>query len=120
MQESWEFEFVPPLDLPNQVYVETIKNLVELKAQEIAILLSYYYKSDGGLVEGVKLVDDINFNTQTSGTLTVNFRLVFFNACLDIHSINRDQMVLHFDLDPTTNKIKFSGPIWVEREPDEL
>jgi hypothetical protein len=120
MQESWEFEIIQPLDLPNPVYAEMIKDLVGQKAKEIAILLSYYFKSEGGLVEGVKLVDDINFTTETSGTLKVNFKLVHFNACLDIHGINSDQMVLNFNLDPMSKKIKFSGPLWVEREPDEL
>ena len=120
MQESWEFEIVQPLDLSNQVYTEIIEDLVAQKAKEIGILLSYYYKGEGGLVEGVKLEDDINFNTQTSGTLKVNFKLVYFNACLDIHSINRDHMVLNFELDPMAKKLKFSGPLWMEREPDEL
>ena len=119
MQESWEFEIAQPLDLSNQAYKEMIEDLVEQKAKEIGILLSYYYKGEGGLVEGVKLEDDINFNTQTSGTLKVNFKLVYFNACLDIHSINRDHMVLSFELNPMAKKIKFSGPLWMVREPDE-
>jgi|SRR5690606_21408727 len=120
MQESWEFEIALPLKLTNQILIEMIKDLVGQKAKEIGILLSYYYKGEGGLVEDVKLIDDINFNTPTSGTLKVNFKLVNFNACLDIHSINRDNMVLQFELDPLTNKIKFSGPFWAEREPDDV
>lgn len=118
MQESWEFDFDPSDDLPVTVW---LGDLIEKRSKEVGIYLSYYYRSEGGLVEQVALKEDVIFKSPTTGSLKVNFDVIYYNACLDIHSEdNKDEMTLHFEIDPTRQKIKFTGPYWPQREPDEL
>ena len=117
MQESWEFDFNPSDDLPVAVWLGA---LIEKRAKEVGIYLSYYYRGEGGLVEQVSL-EDVVVESPTTGSLKVNFYVIYYNACLNIHSEdNKDKMTLHFEIEPNRKTVKFTGPYWPQREPDGL
>lgn len=121
MQESWKFDIIELSDKKPYDYNEIIERLFEKKGKDLGIFLSYYYKSEGGLVEDVRLQDGVEFIKSTSGTVKVNFNIIYYNACLDINSDNnRQEMTLNFELIPSEQKIKLIGPYWPEREPDEI
>jgi len=118
MQESWEFDFKLIDDLPVAL---GLGDLVEQKSKEIGIYLSYYYRPEGGLVEQVALKEGIVLKNATEGSLKVSFYVIYYNACLNIHSEdNTDEMTLSFEIDPERQKVKFTGPYWPQREPDGL
>lgn len=118
MQETWVFDLLPSNDLPNEA---VLAELIETKAKEVGIYLSYYYRPEGGLVEQVSLKDDIMFKTPITGSLKVEFDVIYYNACLNINSAdNKDEMLLHFDINPEQQKVTFTGPYWPQREPDGL
>ena len=121
MKESCQFQ----IPLKNgkwneEEFKDSIIQLLVRYKKELGIMLSYYYKDVGGLVEEVKLDSQITFTSPTSGYFKVSFDVVHFNACLDIHQLNQDCMILHMDLISHTNNIKITGPLWPEREPDEI
>lgn len=98
MQESWEFDFQYPGERPVDA---ALAELIEAKAKEIGIYLSYYYRGEGGLVERVGLKEGIDFRDPLAGSLKVSFGLVYFNACLNIHDeAEKDEMLLQFEIDP--------------------
>lgn|SRR5690606_9470168 len=118
MQEIWEFD-MPTAEL--QSPEDRLREVLESRSKEIGIYLSYYYRPEGGIVEQVRLKDDIMFTTATTGRLTVDFVVIYYNACLNINSTdNKDQMPLNFEIDPEYGKVKFTGPYWPQREPDGL
>lgn len=118
MQEIWEFD-IPTAE--EHVTGDSFRELLESKSKEIGIYLSYYYRPEGGIVEQVRLKEDILFTTPTTGRLTVDFFVIYYNACLNINSTdNKDQMSLKFEIDPLKQKVKFTGPYWPQREPDGL
>lgn len=120
MQESWEFTIPEkPKSRDNRSDSATIKRLLEQKQTEMGIFLSYYYSGEGGLVEEVK-TNKIDFTSPTAGVISVSFKVVYFNACLDINSNEGESMPIHFALDVAQNQLKLTGPRWPEREPDEL
>lgn len=121
MQESCQFQFPLKIGKWNkEEFQASIIQLLEQYKKDLGILLSYYYNEAGGLVEEVKLDSEITLTSPTSGYFRVSFDVVHFNACLDIHQLNKDFMILHMDLISDTNNLKISGPIWPEREPDEI
>ncbi|MEX2594312.1 MAG: hypothetical protein WD426_16190 [Anditalea sp.] len=121
MQEFREFDLTNSIEaFENESYVEEIIKVMEQNKKELGIFLSYYFKEEGGLVEEVKLSDKISFLTSTTGTFKVNFKVVYFNACWDIHSDNKEEMLIHFDFYPAQKKMRLTGPRWPEREPDEI
>jgi hypothetical protein len=115
MQESWTFDFPKTDSLEDE-----LKAILEEKEKELGIFLSYYFKKDGAVAEKVKLKDTPEFSSPTSGKLTLDFDLVYFNACLAIHEQARDEMKMTFEIDETTQKIKFTGAYWPSREMDEI
>ena len=118
MQEIWEFD-IPTAEEPAQE--DRLRKLLESRSKEIGIYLSYYYRPEGGIVEQVRLKDDIVFTSATTGRLTVDFFVIYYNACLNINSTdNKDQMSLTFEIDPVNQKVQFTGPYWPQREPDGL
>lgn len=117
MQESWKFDLEPADNQPADVL---LRHLIEHKAKEVAIYLSYYYRGEGGLVENVG-VKNMVFDSPTTGRLKVDFFVIYYNACLNINSDDdKDEMTLHFEVDPSDGKVKFTGPLWPQREPDEI
>jgi hypothetical protein len=121
MQESCEFQLqVENNNWNEEEFEASVIQLLDGYKKDLGIFLSYYYKDTGGLVEDVKLDSKLTFTSPTTGYFKVSFNVVHFNACLDINQLNRDCMVLHMNLISDTNKIKISGPLWPEREPDEI
>lgn len=121
MQETCELPLnIKPEPGNEEIFRQSICDLLDRYKKDIGIFLSYYYLAGGELVEDVKLDSGINLTSPTSGYFTVSFQAVHFNACLDIHHINRDKMVLQVEWLSARNSVKLTGPFWPEREPDEI
>lgn len=115
MQETWTFDF-PHSSISEQ----SISKLIGEKEMDLGIFLSYYYKKQGAVAEHVKLKSGPHFSAPTSGSLILDFDLVFFNACLAIHEQERDSIQVQFEIDETNSKLKLTGPYWPERGMDEI
>lgn len=115
MQESWAFDF-PPTPNPK----EDLVKLLTVKEQELGIFLSYYYKKEGAVTEKVKLKTGPEFESNSTGSMVLDFDLVHFNACLDIHEQARKEMKVRFEIDEANQKIKLFGPYWPSRDMDEI
>lgn len=50
----------------------------------------------------------------------LDFDLVYFNTCLNIHEQKRDEMPIQFEFDPLFQNLTLIGPYWPEREMDEI
>jgi len=99
MQESWAFDFVPT---PNPK--EDLVKLLTVKEQELGIFLSYYYKKEGAVTEKVKLKTGPEFESNSTGSMVLDFDLVHFNACLAIHEQAREEMKVRFEIDESNQK----------------
>ena len=80
MQESWTFEF--PFD---KLTSEAWSWLIQTQQRDLGIFLSYYYKRQGAVVEKVQLMTFPQLDSQDTGTLSLRFEFVYFNACQDLH-----------------------------------
>ncbi len=115
MQESWN------LKLQNEgMREEQIKQALNHSKIELGIFLSYYFKMEGAVAENCGLVGEIEFKDSDKGKFTIEFDLVHFNACLNIHDIQKDQMEIKFEVDDAQQEMKLMGPYWPERGMDEL
>ena len=115
MQESWSFE------LPNCTTLQDgINAVLQLKQIELGIFLSYYYKKGGAVVEKVSQTSEIQFTSPISGSLTVAFDLIYFNACRDIHQQERGEMELQVTLDEEKKILRLQGEFWPTRDGDEI
>ncbi len=114
MQETWT------LTLPNsgKLTSEVIKQVLAENKKDLGIFLSYYFKKEGALAEHVNLGSDIIFQGHNSGSFTLSFDLVHFNACLAIHEQKRDQMNINFKIED--GRLDLTGPYWPERGMDEI
>lgn len=115
MQETWTFDF-PFSQNPK----EDLERLLAEKERELGIFLSYYYKKEGAVTENVKLKLGPEFESNTMGSMVLDFDLVHFNACLAIHEQVREEMKIRFEIDPKALKIKLIGAFWPSREMDEI
>jgi hypothetical protein len=115
MQETWTFDF-PFSQNPK----EDLETLLAEKERELGIFLSYYYKKEGAVTENVKLKLGPEFESNTMGSMVLDFDLVHFNACLAIHEQVREEMKIRFEIDPKAQKIKLIGAYWPSREMDEI
>lgn len=115
MQESWTFDF--PFDSPSS---EAWSWLFQTQQRELGIFLSYYYKKQGAVVEKVKLTTAPQLNSLVSGTLSLEFELVYFNACQDLHETQSEEMKLNFQFDIAKKTLYLLGAFWPSREPDEI
>ena len=115
MQESWSFE------LPNCTTLQDgINAVLQLKQIELGIFLSYYYKKGGAVVEKVSQTSEIQFTSPISGSLTVAFDLIYFNACRDIHQQERGEMELQVTWDEEKKILRLQGEFWPTRDGDEI
>lgn len=118
MQETWKF------DISTSVQDRSLESLIlEIlleKQKDMGIFLSYYYKKEGAVVENVQLAGLINFLNEFHGDFLVDFELIHFNACLNIHEQNKEKMKLQFEIDRDSKQIILTGPYWPEREMDEI
>jgi len=118
MQETWKF-MVKPEDRSKNLE-SLLKDLLVTNEKDLGIFLSYYFKKEGAITEKVKLKGEILFAESTKGKLTLDFDLVHFNACLNIHEQKRDEMPVQFEFDPLFQNLTLTGPYWPEREMDEI
>lgn len=110
MQEKWTFKFEN----------EKIEDLLKKEEKDLGIFLSYYFKREGAIAEKVKLKDPVEFLTDVSGNLVLEFDLVHFNACLAIHEQKREQIKVDFLIDKRNIQLTLIGPYWPERGIDEI
>lgn len=115
MQETWNFNIDQQSDTSDE---SMIRALVKERDKEMGIFLSYYFKKDGAVVENVLLEGDIKTTEPGKGKFRVNFDLVYFNACLNIHDQNKDKMDIEFTR--KGDKLILTGPNWPERGQDEI
>lgn len=118
MQESLELQIKPThaADNPEKI----LKELLQQEEKNLGIFISYYFKKDGAVAEHVKLRDEIKFSDKKSGKFTLEFDLIFFNACLNINEQSKDSLEISFVFDTDLRKVTLSGPYWPEREMDEI
>lgn len=115
MQESWTFDF--PFDSPSS---EAWSWLIQTQQRDLGIFLSYYYKRQGAVVEKVQLKTAPQLDSQDSGTLSLGFEVVYFNACQDLHETQAEEMKLSFQFDAAKKTLNLVGAFWPSREPDEI
>lgn len=115
MQESWSFELPNCTTLP-----EGLEAVMQLKQIELGIFLSYYFKKGGAVVEKVSQDSEIQFTSPFSGTLTVAFDLIYFNACQDIHQQEREEMELQVTWNEEKRVLRLQGEYWPTRDGDQI
>lgn len=115
MQETWTFDF-PKTEAP----AKQLEKLLLENEKDLGIFLTYYFKKDGAITEKVKLKGIPEFTSATTGKLTLDFDLVFFNACLAINEQERDEMKMTFEIDELNQKLRLMGAFWPSREMDEI
>lgn len=118
MQETWKFKLSEPFEANNTQSI--LVHLLENNTRDLGIFLSYYYRKQGAVVENVVIFSSPVFMDEFSGKVKVTFDLVFFNACLNIHEKEIEQMELSFKILPEDALFVFTGPNWPEREVDEI
>lgn len=117
MQETWSF----PLKETNiEISPSFISSVLSENQKDLGIFLSYYFKREGAVAEQVTLKKILDFHTENSGELILEFDLVHFNACLAIHEQKREEMKVEFLLDVSTHKLTLKGPLWPERGMDDI
>ncbi len=116
MQEIWSFPITESdLDLPSQ---KRVIQLVERNSKELAIMISYYYKSEGALAEQIRIANDPIFSSENIGSVTLVFNLIHFNACLNIHEQAKEEIKIEFQFNP--DQVIFKGPYIADRGMDEI
>ncbi|MFC3414578.1 hypothetical protein [Algoriphagus hitonicola] len=115
MQETWTFDLQT-----NDISDAFLSEMLKEKKNELGIFLSYYFKKDGAVAENVGLATQPTFLSETSGWLMLNFDLIYFNACLNIHEQEKEKMKVTFEVDRKTGKLILTGPYWPSREMDEI
>ncbi|WP_373521921.1 hypothetical protein [Aquiflexum sp.] len=118
MHETWKFDISTSDD--DRSLKDVMKELLLENQKDMGIFLSYYYKKDGAITEGVQLYGPINFVKEYSGDFLVDFELIFYNACLNIHEQNKEKMKIQFEIDLDSKELILIGPYWPEREMDEI
>jgi len=116
MQEYWLFK----LDQIHHSLETLIQDVLEKERKELGIFLSYYFKREGGITENVALKGEINFTSELQGNFFLDFDLVHFNACLNIHDTKRDQIKIDFEISRDKKELKLTGPYFPERGMDEI
>lgn len=115
MHYNWIF------DLPAiQISESDLEKFLTQKRTELEIFLSYYFKKEGAIAENVKLKSGIEFVSDTSGSLVLEFDLVHFNACLAIYEKAKEEMIVKFEINGIHQKLNLTCPSWPSREMDEI
>ncbi|WP_158859318.1 hypothetical protein [Lunatibacter salilacus] len=120
MQESWKFINLKAPESREKSLIPWLNNVMDQNDSEMGIFLSYYYRREGAVVENVRLKPPSSDLTEMTGSITVTFELVHFNACLNIHDTNPEQLILFYEISDQGTALTLTGPYWPEREPDEL
>lgn len=119
MQEKWEFKLDNAEVLEKNQLYDVLTRTLETGTKELGIFLSYYYRSEGAVVENVRLKPNTKLD-ESSGKFKVSFDLVHFNACLNIHDEGKEEMELSYSFIPDEQRLVLTGPYWPEREPDDI
>jgi len=120
MQETWEFVNLKAPEAGKMTLTPWLIDLFDQNSQEMGIFLSYYYRKEGAVVENVRMIPPAADLSDLSGSIDVTFQLIHFNACLNIHDTNTEELTLSYDLSDNGTKLLLTGPNWPEREPDEI
>ncbi|QDH80494.1 hypothetical protein FKX85_16165 [Echinicola soli] len=117
MQYTWNFKLSHDIkgDLKH-ILRETFSH----QQKELEIFLSYYTKMDGAVAENATFEKAIEPVSNTSGKLILRFHKVFYNACLNIHETEKDQMEVEYKIDWDGSTIKLLGPVIEERGMDDI
>ncbi|GGF48360.1 hypothetical protein [Echinicola rosea] len=117
MQYTWNFKLSQATsnDLSSR-----FNEMISVQQKEMGIFLSYYTKADGAVAENVTLEKVIESTSNTSGKLILGFHKIFYNACLNIHETEKEQMTVNYNLDQDTATVKLLGPLIEERGMDEI
>lgn len=118
MQETWKFELTQPYQ--NKKPENQIKEILIDNQRDMGIFLSYYFRKDGAVTENVHLSGPISFLNDFKGHFLVEFDLIHYNACLNIHEQNKEKMKINFNFNLDSNQLIITGPYWPEREMDEI
>lgn len=118
MQETWKFNITTSYG--KESLESLIQEVILENQKDMGIFLSYYYKKEGAVTENVQLNGSINFLEVNQGDFLVDFELIHFNACLNIHEQNKEKMKIEFKIDQDSNELILTGPYWPEREMDEI
>lgn len=116
MQETWKFEISKGNN--NEDPERLIQKILKQKQKEMGFFLSYYFKSEGAVVENVEFIDHLQFSDSRKGKFKVEFDLIHHNACLNIHDQKKDKLDIVFEIDQ--DKLQLIGPYWPERGQDEI
>lgn len=116
MQETWLFK----IDQNHHSPETLIQDVLEKERKDLGIFLSFYFKKEGAVTENVALKGLINFSSKLKGDFILDFDLVHFNACLNIHDTKRDEIKVDFELSKDLTELKLTGPYFSERGMDEI
>ncbi|WP_200978811.1 hypothetical protein [Echinicola sp. 20G] len=116
MQESWKFKLTNVHSGPKDLIRETIHN----EQKEWNIFISLYAKLDGAIAEDISLEETKSLDTDFSGTVTIVFKKIYYNACLNIHEQDKDKIKLDYHMDTEKGEIMFTGPLVPERGMDDI
>jgi hypothetical protein len=118
MQETWRFDIGPmSATLPDE---ELLRELLLANKQDLGIFLSYYFRKVGAVAEEPEIFDTIQSKGPNKGHFELAFRLVYFNACLNIHEFEKDKMQINYWIDRESAVLELTGPYWPERGMDEI
>lgn len=120
MQETWKFTNLDAPNGRNTSLTPWLTNVLDQYSKEMGIFLSYYYRNEGAVVENVRLIPPDSDLTEMNGTISVSFQLIHFNACLNIHDTNPEQLILSYEISKHGTELTLIGPYWPERELDEI
>lgn len=118
MQETWKFEIAPKSI--TQSDEELLRELLLAKKQDLGIFLSYYFRKEGAVAEEPELLDPIQSKSPNHGQFELAFRLVYFNACLNIHELEKDKMQVSYRIYRGSGVLELIGPYVPERGMDEI
>ncbi|GAB2611018.1 hypothetical protein [Belliella aquatica] len=116
MQETWLFK----IEQNHSSLENLIQDVLEKERKDLGIFLSYYFKREGAVTENVALRGEIDFTSELQGNFILDFDLVHFNACLNIHDTKRDEIKVDFELSIDMKELKLIGPYFPERGMDEI
>jgi hypothetical protein len=118
MQETWTIQLDRATD-PSEL-IDILPELILKQRMELGIFLSYYYRKQGAVAEDVKLEGKLLESSPGKGSFILDYKVVHFNACLNIHDEARQKMQIEYEYDFDKLKVLLKGAYWPEREMDEI
>lgn len=122
MQQHWEFD-IGNSTLSRQssfLKKDEIVSFLQNEQRALDIFLSYYCKSEGAIAENTEITGEFTLDENQRGNFKVKYDKIHYNACLNIHEQEKDEMELNFLIDPENLILKLTGPDWPERDTDDI